>query len=112
MDDVSLPRLIDVTQYEVLVGGESHRQLISLDHSSQSLLQVTLEAPILDENAVGKLAIALLLPTQEVLELPLGKRPAKEEWQVWMKKTLNRWLVSCPLQASDQWHFKLHMTYK
>ena len=49
-------------------------------HLAQGLLHLALDAPILDEEPVGELAVALLLPAQVILELPRRQRPVAS-WQ-------------------------------
>lgn len=61
-DDVGLPALLNVTQNDVLIGRQPHWQLISLNHPSQSLLQIALQPAILHVDAVCQLAIALVHP--------------------------------------------------
>ena len=76
VENISLPRLFNITQDQVVVGCESHWELISLNHTPEGLLEVALQAAILDEDAICQPAVALLLPPQEVFELPLGQWPA------------------------------------
>jgi len=76
-------------------------------HLAQGFLHLALDAPVLDEQAVGQLPVALLRPAQVVLEPPRGQRPAEgnngsitELTRVWQRTAGSK--ASCMwLQCTD-----------
>ena len=62
-------QMVHVTVFAICV-----RQ--SVAHLAQSLLHLALDAPILNEQPISELAVALLRPAQIVLEPPRRQRPA------------------------------------